>query len=87
MATQEYWPPATGQPEHISAMANPISNVNRQTPTQPNIITGGPPACTPTMKTPLSAVQLVPIREKFARAVSTQFLPGHDAEAKTDHIK
>ena len=58
MATHEYWPPLTGHLAHISAMASAINSVTTQTPIQPNIITGGPPASTPMMKTPLKAVQL-----------------------------
>lgn len=62
MATQEYWPPATGQREHISAIAREINMVNTQTPIQPKIMTGGPPAWMPMMKTPLKAVQLFGVR-------------------------
>lgn len=44
MATQVYWPPATGQREHISAIARAIKMVNTETPIQPKMMTGGPPA-------------------------------------------
>ena len=64
MATHEYWPPATGQRAHISAIASAINIVIKHTPIQPNIMTGGPPASTPMMKTPLSAVQLLEFRWK-----------------------
>jgi len=58
MATHEYCPPATGYMEHISAMGYATARVSKQTTSQLYTITGGPPALTPTMKTPLSAVQL-----------------------------
>lgn len=58
MATHEYWPPLTGHLAHISAMARAMNKVITQTPIQPNIITGGPPASTPIINTPLKAVQL-----------------------------
>lgn len=57
-ATHEYWPPATGQREQSSAITSATNVVNTQTPIQPYMMTGGPPAPTPMMKTPPSAVQL-----------------------------
>jgi hypothetical protein len=45
-----------------------MSIVNMQTLIQPKIITGGPPAWMPMMKTPLKAVQLFGIRHgSYAR--------------------
>lgn len=68
MATHEYWPPATGQLEHISAIARAMKMVNTQTPIQPKIMTGGPPAWMPMMKPPLKAVQLFDVRHgSYAR--------------------
>lgn len=58
-ATHEYWPPATGYIEHISAMGIATANVRSETPIKLNIITGGPPELTPTMNTPLKAVHLL----------------------------
>jgi hypothetical protein len=57
-ATQEYWPPATGYMEHISAMGIATARVRSETPIKLNTITGGPPELTPTIKTPLRAVHL-----------------------------
>lgn len=57
-ATHEYWPPATGYMWHISAMGMTTERVRKLTPMKLNTMTGGPPDVTPTIKTPLSAVQL-----------------------------
>lgn len=57
-ATQEYWPPATGYIEHISAIGTATARVTTLIARKLNTMTGGPPEVIPTMKTPHSAVQL-----------------------------
>ena len=58
MAVHEYWPPASGYAEHISAIDSATAMVNTHTPTHDQIMTGGPPLSAPMMSTPDSAVQL-----------------------------
>jgi hypothetical protein len=88
MATQEYWPPATGHIEHISAIGRAMVIARKQTAIQLYIITGGPPALTPTMNTPLSAVQLYNRQStKFRIKDPFSDAPGDNAETKSDHAQ
>ena len=57
IATQLYCPPATGYALHISAMEYATASVTRQTQSQPQTMTGGPPLSTPMIRTPDRAVQ------------------------------
>ncbi|KAL9004156.1 MAG: hypothetical protein Q9188_003026 [Gyalolechia gomerana] len=61
MATQEYCPPFVGKALQISANEYATASVKTQMPIQEYIITGGPPDCTPMIRTLPSAVQLVTI--------------------------
>ena len=58
IATQEYCPPATGNALQISAKEYATAMLQTLTPTQLQIITGGPPELIPTTSEPASAVQL-----------------------------
>jgi len=64
MAVHEYWPPASGYAEHISAIDSATAMVNTHTPTHDQIMTGGPPLSAPMMSTPDSAVQLETIEKQ-----------------------
>ncbi|KAL8941714.1 MAG: hypothetical protein Q9216_002087 [Gyalolechia sp. 2 TL-2023] len=61
IATQEYCPPFVGKALQISANEYATARVKTQIPIQEYIMTGGPPDCTPMIKTLPSAVQLVTI--------------------------
>lgn len=76
-ATHEYWPPATGYIEHISAMGIATASVRSETPMKLKIITGGPPELTPTMKTPLNAVHLLSCQWCFVMVIH-DLIGSHD---------
>jgi hypothetical protein len=58
MATHEYCPPATGNALQISAKEYATAILQIETPTQLQIMTGGPPELMPTTRDPARAVQL-----------------------------
>lgn len=58
IATQEYCPPATGKALQISAKEYATAMLQTLTPTQLQIMTGGPPELIPTTREPARAVQL-----------------------------
>jgi hypothetical protein len=64
IATHEYWPPATGYAEHISAKLYATKRLNTQMPSQDHTMTGGPPDRIPTTSTPPKAVQHVTIEKE-----------------------
>lgn len=86
-ATHEYWPPATGYIEHISAMGMATARVRRLTPMKLKTITGGPPDVTPTIKTPLNAVHLEAESAQWALYLDGSDLRGDDAETEPDHTQ
>jgi hypothetical protein len=65
-ATHEYCPPATGKALQISAKEYATHRLQRQTPTQLQIMTGGPPELIPTTREPARAVQLEFAREQIS---------------------
>jgi hypothetical protein len=67
IATQEYCPPATGNALQISAKEYATAMLQTLTPTQLQIITGGPPELIPTTSEPASAVQLWRFSSNYLR--------------------
>lgn len=65
-ATHEYCPPATGKALQISAKEYATHRLQREIPTQLQIITGGPPSLIPTTREPARAVQLEGAREDIS---------------------
>ena len=84
IATQEYCPPATGKELQISAKEYATAMLQRLTPTQLQIITGGPPELMPTTREPARAVQLRDI--KVSVAVEERRGPYHVKTLKANPI-